>query len=742
MPVQPQTREEIIKTVFIGGITEGCGGDEGIERILRSVGNLKRWVRAMDAQDKACKFGFAEFEDPESLNTAMETLKDIRVPVKRQTPRNTANTENGDAEEVDKSILLVVADENSRAYIDQYEENIGGVDEDSRQMRLDHAKSALEAVLNDLSHPTVPQAKDDLSAIDRDGDVDMGNGVDANGEAIITIPISADDELSDIPAEMRETVAKEITAFRDRSVRRDLERLKREEEIELQERNRMLNGNSGRPSRLNSPPPASAPSGPGGNTNGIPSGPRDRASGLNAPSGPKSLGGVQLPRDYAKGVAFVNGTGISTAANFDDSDTDASDAELERRRQTSKHTDEEKSYLDQERRWLNRERSRTAAVEREKARDDEEGSKLDEEKQAMASRLREFDDDKEAARGTEEYYTDHSAWMRKRSAFRERERMHDEADRAAERREREYEHRQQRDHRDSTSFDRNRERDRDDRDRSRDRDRRYDDRRPSVSSNQQQPPTPTTAQQPARFKLSLGAAAQRQAVEKEKNKRTVAEVEGLLEDEEAETTQKRELVKIDFGPTGSSASASAGAGENMTPEARAAAAKQLAAEIPNDVEGLWKWNVQWEYVDEETVIEERLKPFVEKKIVEYLGVQEQMLVDVVVEGLRNKKGAKELVGELEGVSSLFPVLFLFCEFSWFDQVANYFVIRRHSTKRQNNWLRSSGAWSSSFLKARSVGYLRRDWCMYQFYAHHIIADLKFVMGCVQSCGRLLYLACA
>ncbi len=84
--IQPQTKEEIIKTVFVGGITEGAGGDDGIERILNAAGSLRRWVRATDADGKACKFGFAEYEDPESLSTAIEVLKDVEVPVKRQTP--------------------------------------------------------------------------------------------------------------------------------------------------------------------------------------------------------------------------------------------------------------------------------------------------------------------------------------------------------------------------------------------------------------------------------------------------------------------------------------------------------------------------------------------------------------------------------------------------------------------------------------------------------------------------------
>lgn len=101
MQLQPPTKEEIVRTIFIGGITEGTGGDEGVERILRAAGNLKRWIRATDSDDKACKFGFAEYEDPESLGTAVEVLKDVEVPVKRQVPSEDEN------EEVEKTKLLV-----------------------------------------------------------------------------------------------------------------------------------------------------------------------------------------------------------------------------------------------------------------------------------------------------------------------------------------------------------------------------------------------------------------------------------------------------------------------------------------------------------------------------------------------------------------------------------------------------------------------------------------------------------
>ena len=633
MQLVPPTKEEIVRTIFVGGITEGSGGDEGVERILRCAGNLRRWTRAMDADNKACRFGFAEYEDPESLATAVDVLKDIEVPVKPQLANGIKSEEDEEDMKVEKSPLLVsyrevfctiwetdngyqiVIDDGSLNYLEQYQASRGDQDPIQAQLRLDAAKSSLAGVLADLAHPKVPIPKNDLSNIDRDGDMYMQIGEDQADTEVVTIPLTIDDELSDIPAEMRETVAKEIAAFRDRSNRRDMERLKREEEIEALERQR--NAGQPRPSRLASPPLA-APSGPAGGANGIPVGPRDRGV-LNAPAGPKGYQGSQIPRDYQKGVSFVNGTGINGASagwiNREDEDSDASDEELERRRKAKKEAELEKLYLDQERRWLNRERSRTAALEREKARDKEEEALRDAEREAVAKRLREWNDDIESSRKVEEYYLDRSLWIRNRATFRSRESNLDDMDRAAEDREKAKDLQQQ--------------------DQARGMADEFLARQALELESQSAP------REPQRFKLSLGAAAQK-AQAAASNRRTVAEVEGLLEDEEeADTSTKRTLIPIKFE--------NAAEASGLTEEERAQAARQLASDIPSDKEGLWKWPVKWEFVDE-TVLGEQLKPFVEKKIVEYLGVQEQMLVEVVEEHIRKRGAPQDLVEQLEGVS--------------------------------------------------------------------------------------------
>ena len=102
-PLVPPTREEVARTIFVGNLTEGIGGEEGIQRILNCAGGLRRWTRVLDADNKPCTFGFAEYEDADSLATAAKVLEDVHVPTKRPMP----NGDTKEAEEMQKTKLLV-----------------------------------------------------------------------------------------------------------------------------------------------------------------------------------------------------------------------------------------------------------------------------------------------------------------------------------------------------------------------------------------------------------------------------------------------------------------------------------------------------------------------------------------------------------------------------------------------------------------------------------------------------------
>ena len=105
MALVPPTKEEVLRTIFVGNIKNDIVSDEEIDRILRVAGNLRKWSRATDADNKKCTFGFAEFEDAESLATAVEVLKDIHVPVRKKVTGEQTKQEDG--EDVETIKLLV-----------------------------------------------------------------------------------------------------------------------------------------------------------------------------------------------------------------------------------------------------------------------------------------------------------------------------------------------------------------------------------------------------------------------------------------------------------------------------------------------------------------------------------------------------------------------------------------------------------------------------------------------------------
>lgn len=610
LALQPPTREEVARTIFIGGLGEGTPGDEILQDLLACAGKLRRWTRAKDAEDKMCKFGFAEYEDVESLEAAAEILKDVQVPLFGAD----GSVQKDEEGEVKKSPLLMVVDQQSREYIDQWKGR-KKEDDNARQFRIQSCQDELEqkitALINQGAHAT-----NGMSALNggMDGDVAMGNGGDGDGAEVVNIPLTLEDELADIPTDMRATVAEEIKAFRDRSNRRDIERLRREEEVEQEERRRT--GAAPRASRLASPPPSTSAA------NGIPVGPRGQQGVQGAPSGPKGFRGAQLPSDYANGVAFVpgagpNGQSVTVSLNREDDDAEESDEELERRRQEKKNTDLDRQYHEQVRRWQNRERTRGAAMEREKKREEEDQRLREKAKQDMLIRLAEWNDDDEADKNRHLYYRDRSAWLRQRERDRDLERRDDDLDRKAEEREKADERRRENEARGMA-----------------------DDFLGSMGMEQ---PEPREAPGPAPFKISLGGAAAKtkQTQAAPLPKRTMADV---LEDEEDAAAagmsrpELKPLTDMSTLPT---------SGQDLTEEEKNSARKQLASEIPTDTEALFAHPIKWEGLTS-AVLDVQIKPFVERKVVEYLGVQEDLIVDAVMDGIKTRKAAKSLIEELEG----------------------------------------------------------------------------------------------
>jgi len=603
--VIPPSREEIARTIFVGNIPDGVGGDEGMERVLETAGKLVRWTRATDANNKPQTFGFAEFGDAQSLETAAEIFKDIRVPTKRQKPGQ--DDKEGDNEQIETTTLRVMVDDASIKYAEEWSKT-RNEDDETVQFRLDTAKEALSQVLASFFHPTsAPTAeyRGDTAM----QDVPMQNGDDV--EVAFVSLATGEDELADIPAEMREIVAAEIAAFRDRSIQRDRERLRKEEELEEQERRR-----SG---RRTSPPP-SVPTGPGG-SNGIPLGPRAERGVQGAPSGPK---GSQFPRDYQSGVNFVNGGAISNGVhiNREDDDDSASDSEIERRRKKKRDEEQEDAYKKQLARWLKHEGRTVSSLERTNDRMKNQEAEQQAARESQARELKEFDDDKEAAAKRHLYYRDHSEYMREREKVREHEAKEDAIDRAQEQRELASQQKQQDHARDQA-------------------DAFLDQQAEGLMRTQEQ-------REPAHFKISLGAATKK-LEQTAAPRRTATDVENLLEDEEITDqtgSKKRTLIPINFD---------AAVRANLTQEEIEDAQRQLARDIPTDKDGLWKWPVSWQHLPEKN-IDKDIKEWAANKVLELMGLQEDMLVDAIVDHLKSRGSPQHLVENLAEVSAFLDIM--------------------------------------------------------------------------------------
>jgi RNA-binding protein 25 len=638
--VIPPSREEIARTIFVGNIPDGVGGDAGMERILETAGKLVRWTRATDANSKAQTFGFAEFADAQSLETAAEIFKDVQVPTKRQ---KAGEAKKEDEEEVETTKLQVMVDDASIKYAEEWSKT-RNEDENTVQFRLDTAKEALsQVVASFFNPPNLPQVEYNGDTMMQDASAHDTEGVEV---AFVNLT-TGEDELADIPAEMREIVAAEIASFRDRSIQRDRERLKKEEEVEAEERRR-----SGR----RTSPPSSAPTGPGG-ANGIPLGPRADRGVQGAPSGPK---GSQFPRDYQGGVNFINGGAISNGVyiNREDDDDSASDSEIERRRKKKRNEELDDAYQKQLSRWLKLESRTVSSLGRTSDRVKNQEAEQQAARDAQAKQLKEFDDDHEASTKRHLYYRDHGEYMREREKIRERESKDDGVDRQQEQREMATQNRQ--------------------REHARGQADAFLDQQAEELMHVQEQREPA-----AQFKISLGGAAKK--LEKTAApRRTAADVENLLEDEELTDqtgTKKRTLIPINFD---------ASVRANLTTEEIEEAQKQLARDVPNDKEGLWIWPVSWNHLLEKN-IERDIRNWTAAKALDLTGVQDEDLVDAVVNHLRKKGTPQALVEDLE------PVSFL----SDMQSFALLTVCRSLTTKR-SLLLRNFGEWLFTTVRRRGV----------------------------------------
>ncbi|TPX64546.1 hypothetical protein SpCBS45565_g05789 [Spizellomyces sp. 'palustris'] len=88
-------------------------------------------------------------------------------------------------------------------------------------------------------------------------------------------------------------------------------------------------------------------------------------------------------------------------------------------------------------------------------------------------------------------------------------------------------------------------------------------------------------------------------------------------------------------------------GRIMTKEERVQAIQDLIGIIPTEREGLWTWSIKWDFLDE-TIMNSKLRPWIKKKVIEYIGEEEKDLIEFVTELLVKRTSADNMLAEMQG----------------------------------------------------------------------------------------------
>ncbi|XAO23547.1 hypothetical protein I312_102326 [Cryptococcus bacillisporus CA1280] len=596
--------------VFVGGIAPGIT-DETLEGLLNACGPLHELKRVIGASGKPQAFGFAMFENPEVVLRCIRCLNGVELP--DMTPE-------GRRDRKPAKKLIVKADEKTQAFLEEFESTLGRSDSDeeadaSTRKSIQH----IIALLTDpnAQHPDGPSASN--------------NGGQSPVQVVVPAHLQ-DLQEGDLPEEQRVAVLGQIAVFRENAAKREREKKLMEEE---KERYKAMQSQGGGQRQ--------APSGYGYGNRGLAKQQQqaERQWGSQSASpapakgaGPSRYGpGERDPQAYDKPVSFVKAETMEGKA--ESGRTDEEEEELRRRKI---QMDKDIALRDAERRVEARERTRLDALSREmnyrqtqkdliarsRARQEDLYARYDDDDYIERSeRERDRRDRPDRERDVRElFYVDRPQWRARRQKFRQneyqadlRDRQHEEDERQAlERESEEFLKKQMAE---------------------------------LAALEQSQRAQGLLTEDAAPIKLAINPSTHPPPPPKEEKKHVVAprpgvQFEGEDDDEESGRKKKGTFVRLDEEEEGD------GLSEAEKRARRNARLLEVKKGVPNDRRSIWKFPVEWAAVGE-TLVQSKIKPFVQEKIKNFLGELDEDLADFVLEHLRDRKGADDLVDGLEPI---------------------------------------------------------------------------------------------
>ncbi|KAI9266749.1 hypothetical protein BDA99DRAFT_506588 [Phascolomyces articulosus] len=577
-----EANEGKLTTLFVGAIAPGIT-DVCLEKLLKAGGNLKTWKRMKDPEGNPKGFGFAEYEDPESV------LRTLRVLGGENETHQGLTLTAMDGSGVQKK-LIVKADDNVRNYLQQHQSTQPQPEIETKDKEALTKIYAYVDAINQGREPGTDEGEDTAMTEANTNQDEEGNENDSTKKQDNDKEPSSSTGITDD----NDFINKELAFFKERAAQRDQEKQRirderREEEEYLRRRTR-------------------------------------------SPSSRRRRRQTSEERRSSRDD-FIRGTTEQLSSSQTQEEMEMSDEELERRREEKHEKDVEVAFRQRERRLEGREATRLRNYERDIQRLKEAEERQIKEKEYWATRLAEWDDDIEIERGEEEFYMNRSRWRRHRELVRRREDERDEEDRRLE--DQEIVDEQKRIEQKERMI----------------RQKQEEEQRQREEEAKKVEETPRIAIKPT--KISFNAPI----------KRISAMGGGEEEDEDEHGGRKRRvLVPLDYSDVemaldsnntneddeeGTSAEAMKAAGSpEIDQEERAKKVKELINSIPSSEQELWNWSVKWDQVDEE-LIDQKLKPFISKKIAEIVGAEDDEFVGFILDFVRQQRTPDSLVKELE-----------------------------------------------------------------------------------------------
>jgi len=122
-----------------------------------------------------------------------------------------------------------------------------------------------------------------------------------------------------------------------------------------------------------------------------------------------------------------------------------------------------------------------------------------------------------------------------------------------------------------------------------------------------------------------------------RKKLTVRDVFNDDDDASEDMKKKRPLVPLDYEEKKKPS--------KLSVEDKRAAIKQLIDQIPTEKSELFAWKMDWDQVDQ-SLLDSRVKPWVNKKISEYIGEEEPTLTDFICQKVMTKSSAQSILTDV------------------------------------------------------------------------------------------------